>query len=193
MTRKKLRSQTEWLVNSFEPGSEFAHSVFVYRLQSSVDETTGRSTLHKLWVAARGYAGRGDYEQYSAVMFPEGDGYRVVGCDYAFPDPGDFEEEEDHYLKRNDVKVMLSLWTKSKKLVLEKEENDGAYSTYKLKFDIPRRSDSAHSDQWDGNVLVQVSKRWRLGTRFEDQRSKRERARHPLVPLLPRPASLDDF
>ena len=78
MARKRMRSQTEWLVNLEEAGSDEVHTVVVYRLQTAMDTETGQITLRKLWVVARGYAGGGACEAYSAVMYPEADGHRLV-------------------------------------------------------------------------------------------------------------------
>lgn len=164
MARKKLKSQTEWLITAMKRGSKDAHSVIVYRLHSAVDDATGVQTLKRLWVAARGYAGRGDYEDYSAVMYPNGDGYRIVGCAYSCPDPENFDEEDLPYIADRDYNVITSLWMKAGKLAIhDLEPRD---PTLTVNVEIPKRSDHAHSEGWDGDILSEISEQWPLSLQF---------------------------
>ena len=164
MARTKLKSQTEWLVHAMDRGSTDAHSVVVYRLKSAVDAVTGKQTLKRLWVAARGYAGRGDFEDYSAVMYPDGDGLRIVGCDYACPDPENFDEDDLPFIADKDYDVITSLWMKANKLTIE--DTDHYQITFTINIKIPKKSESACSQDWNGDLLIPISDHWPLSLRF---------------------------
>jgi hypothetical protein len=192
MPRKKLKSQTEWLIATQRPRFEGVHSAVVYRLQTTIDQETGESKLRKLWVAARGYAGGGIIEPYSGVIFPEGDGVRKVGCNYAYAELGDFDEAEQDYLQPNDQKVIRSLWFKMKRLAAEDEDEDGNTLSFTARIEIPRRAKNVCSTNWNGNVLVQMSDGWPLFLHFKDERPKREQLKYPLPTLLPRPAGVEE-
>ena len=194
MARKRMRSQTEWLVNLEEAGSDEVHTVVVYRLQTAMDTETGQITLRKLWVVARGYAGGGACEAYSAVMYPEADGHRLVGCPYAYPDPDNFAELEVGYLHADDCEVIASLWQKADRLTtFELAETWGDTSTFTVKVPVDEGSDSACSGEWDGNLLVTVSEQWPLFLYFRDQRLPSEQQKQPLILLCPRPAGLFEY
>jgi len=191
MARHKLQFNTEWLVSLHKPSRDGVHSAIVYRMLTALNEETGESTYRRLWVAARGYAGGGIYEDYSGILFPEGEGLRLVGCNYCYGEPGDFDEAEFEYLKKNDFKVVRSIWLQMDRLTNYDLAEDGD-TTFTAKVDIPSRSGDLLSKNWDGNLLAQVSQRWPLSLHFEDQRSKRKKAKHPLLPLLPRPAGVEE-
>lgn len=164
MARTKLKSQTEWLVHAMDRGSADAHSVVVYRLKSAVDTVTGKQTLKRLWVVARGYAGGGVFEDYSAVMYPDGDGVRIVGCDYECPDPENFDEDDLPYIADKDYDVINSLWMKANKLAIEDDEH--YQMTFTINIKIPKKSESACSQDWNGNLLIPISANWPLSLRF---------------------------
>lgn len=194
MARKRIRSQTEWLVNVDEAGSEDVHDVVVYRLQTAMDTETGQITLRKLWVVARGYAGGGAYEDYSGVMYPEADGHRLVGCRYACPDPENFAELEVDYLEAKDYEVIVSLWKKADRLTTyELAETWKDITTFTVRVPVDEGSDRACSGEWDGNLLVTVSKQWPLFLYFNDERWPSEKQQQPLIPLCPRPAGLFEY
>jgi hypothetical protein len=164
MARKKLKSQTEWLVHAMNRGSSDAHSVVVYRLKSSVDAATGEPTLQRLWVAARGYAGAGVFEDYSAVMYSDGDGLRIVGCDYASPDSENFDEDDLPYIADKDYEVIASLWRKVEKLAIFDLEQQAPIFT--INVDMPKQLDSACSPDWNGDLLIPISDQWPLSLQF---------------------------
>lgn len=164
MARTKLKSQTEWLVRAMDPGSTYAHTVIVYRLKSAVDAVTGKQTLKRLWVAARGYAGRGDFEDYSTVMYPDGDGLRIISCPYACPDPENFDEDDLPYIADKDYDVIASLWMKVEKLAIEDAEDYPTILTINIK--IPKKSIDACSQDWNGDLLIPISAKWPLFLRF---------------------------
>jgi hypothetical protein len=169
MARKKVKSQTEWLVSARDIDSENAHSVVVYRLKSTVDDVTGKQSLQRLWVAARGYAGRGVFEEYSAVIYPEGDGYRITGTDYCCPDPENFKEEDLPYVAAKDYDIIAALWMKVEKLAILDEPEFGSgnlLSTLTVNVKIPKGSDCACSENWNGNLLTKLSKQWPLFLHF---------------------------
>jgi hypothetical protein len=169
MTRKKLKSQTEWLVKARDVDSDDAHSVVVYRLKSIIDDVTGKQSLQRLWVAARGYAGGGVFEEYSAVTYPDGDGYRIAGTDYACPDPENFKEEDLPYVAEKDYDIIASLWMKVEKLAILVEPEFGSgdwISTLTVNVKIPKGSDGACSANWNGNLLTQISSQWPLFLHF---------------------------
>ena len=192
MPRKLLKSQTQWLVKKQKPRFDDVHSAVIYRLQTAIDPISGESNLRKLWVAARGYAGGGIFEPFSGVMFPEGEGLRKVGCNYAYAELGDFDEAEQDFLQPKDQKVLRSLWSKLDRLASEDEDEDGNTLSFTAKIEIPKRAKDISSENWDGNVLVQMSDGWPLFLHFEDERSKRAKLKTPLLPLLPRPPGVED-
>lgn len=169
MTRMKLKSQTEWFVSTRDIDSKDAHTVVVYRLKSTINDATGKQSLQRLWVAARGYAGGWAFEEYSAVIFPEGDGCRIVGTDYCCPDPENFNEEDLPYLADKDYDVIASLWRKVEEIAILVEPefgSDNLLSTLTVNVKIPKGSDSACSAHWNGNLLTQLSREWTLSLPF---------------------------
>jgi hypothetical protein len=186
MARKRMRSQTEWLVRLDEAGSENVHSVVVYRLLTSLDSQTGLIVLRKLLVAARGYSGGGIYESYSGVMYPEGEQYRLVDCHYAYPDPEDFHELERDYVTQKDRDVLRSLWDKADRLT----DFDPDLQSFTAKVSIYQESEC--SDEWDGDLLIQISERWALFLYFRDYRSRKLQRKQPIVSLCARPEGVSD-
>ena len=192
MARTRMRSQTEWLVKLYDAGGADVHSLVVYRLLTANDPETRQITLRKLWVVTRGYSGGGIYGSYSAVMYPEGEQHRLVGCHYAYPDRSDFHEAELDFVTQKDCDVIQSLWQKADRMTtFELAEDFGDASTFTLNMELPEESKSECSFEWDGYLLVNVCKHWRMFLYFADDRSPRDKKLDPVVPLCPRPDGVD--
>lgn len=156
--------KTEYLIKGETKGSQDVNSVVIYKIAYCVDEDEFFPV--RLYVAAKGYAGRHVNEDCIAVADFDNEGnisdYQIFNMDAIFNRGEDPEFEE---LSSPDVTILTELVEQIFEELILIDDNGDDFMTSRIT--IPEDKDYITSSGWDpDNLLEGISQEWGLFLTF---------------------------